>query len=146
MSDRFASVLVCDELLFALNGKWTISGIYTGDLAIPTENTVIPQMVFLFLIETDIDDPFQSLKLEVTFPGMAPAYLELPENALVLQGIVPPGRTKRVARVPFLITQPVLRSGKIVTKVIHEKGEISATGPWITVTPPSTISPPTAIS
>ena len=67
--DRLGSVLVCDDLLIGINGKWTAVGIYTGDIGLIGPEQIIPQMVFLFTAETAADNPWKSLVFEVRFPG-----------------------------------------------------------------------------
>jgi hypothetical protein len=127
---RQAMVLVCDEFLVSMTGKFYIHGVYTTDIGIPSELYVAPQLVFVFLIETDLDDLFQSLAVEVTFPGEQPAKMAVPLTPFVGAQ----GRTRWITRWPFVLRQITLRQGQIKTKVIHEKGEIITAGPWISLT------------
>jgi hypothetical protein len=126
---RQASVLVCDDLLVSMLGKFTTIGIYTADITIPSEPIVANQLVFLFIVETDVDDLFERMTLEVTMPGQPSVKMDVP--------LAPPppipGRTRWFLRWPFMIQQPVLRPGRIEAKVIHEKGEILTSGPWISL-------------
>jgi hypothetical protein len=126
---RHASVFISEEFLISLTGKFTVQGLFTTDIVIPTEPFSANQLVFLFSIETDMDDPLQRLTLEVTFPHQPSRTLEVP-----LPPFVPmPGRTKWVFRWPFLIQNVVLQPGRIEAKVIHEKGELVAAAPWISL-------------
>ncbi len=127
MSGRQASVFVCDELLISLTGKFNALGIYTGDIVIPNEITA-HQIVFVFQIEFDIDDPMSSAVLEVKFPGE-----ENPRQLAVPVGPVTSveGRSRWIIRWPFPVQMVHLRPGRISTKVIHDKGEIDTTGIWI---------------
>jgi hypothetical protein len=129
MSERRASVFVCDELFFTLVGKVTISGMYTtNDIAIPGDELRAAQMVFVFLIETPVEDPLMSITLKVTFPGSDPVIVP-PQN---MGFFTDPRRKVMVSKQPFLIQQPLLRPGRIETAVIHDKGEINAGDIWIT--------------
>jgi hypothetical protein len=130
MSDRFASMFVCDDLLVALNGKFTISGLYTGDIAIPSEPWTLGQLVVVFNVETDVTKPFQRLALQVSFPGESPRTQEMQTNPLPP---MPLDRNRVAFRMPFLIPQPVLRPGPIEAKVLHEEGELPAGMLWITL-------------
>ena len=135
MSDRLASMFICDEVLVSLNGKYTVSGLYTGDIAIPSEQTILGQLVVMFHVETDVTKPFRRLALQVSFPG---ELLRTQEMLTSPFPAVPPDRNRVTFRMPFLIPQPVLRPGPIETKVLHEDGELPAGKQWITLLrPPS---------
>jgi hypothetical protein len=127
MSGRQATVFACDDLLISLTGKFNALGIYTGDIVIPNEITA-HQIVFVFQIEFDIDDPMSSAVLEVKFPGE-----ENPRQLAVPVGTVTPveGRSRWIMRWPFAVQTVHLRPGCISTKVIHDKGEIDTTAFWI---------------
>jgi hypothetical protein len=128
MIPRHASVLICDELLFSLTGKFNLLGNYTGDIAIPSDPNTALQLVFYFIVETDVSDPFQLLTFQVTLPKSEPVVQVVPVPPLLPP---PPDRPRWTLRWPLLIPQPVLRPGKIEAKVIHEKGELIAGTPWI---------------
>jgi len=132
MIPRHASLFICDEILFSLTGKFNLLGAYTSDLTIPNDPTVGAQLVFYFVIETDVSDPYKSLRIEVTLPETAPIVQAIP----VVPQIAPilPDRPRWTMRWPLLIPQPVLHPGRIVAKVIHEKGELIAGAPWIVLT------------
>jgi hypothetical protein len=128
MISRHASVFVCDELLVSLSGKFNILGNFTGDISIPADPTPVAQLVFLFIIEADANDPFRSLAMQVTLPGSAPVTQQVP---VIAQVPVLPGRPRWTMRWPLLINQPILRPGRVEAKVIHENGELIAGTPWI---------------
>jgi hypothetical protein len=135
MSGRQASLLVCDDLLVSMNGKLTLLGIYTSaDITILAESTTIPQITFLFLIESDADDPFEKISVEVTLPGQPTARTEMPASALP-SSPTPPGRTRRLYKLPLLIQGAILNPGRVDAKVVHENGEIAVVGPWIMLAP-----------
>jgi hypothetical protein len=91
---------------------------------------VVVQLVFLFIVETEIDDPFERIQLQITLPGQATATLDVPVTPM---GQPPPGRTRWFTKFPFLLQQPALRPGRIEAKVVHEKGEIPTAVPWISL-------------
>jgi hypothetical protein len=132
MPDRQATFFVCDDVLIALNGKFTISGLYTGDIIIAQSPAQLLQLVVMFEIKTPTNKPFQKLILQVLFPNDEnPRQLDM---TAALPAVIPvlPDRTTAVLRLPFLIQSPVLTSGAIEAKVIHEEGELSAGKQWIT--------------
>src|ERR1700719_4006962 len=133
MDDRQAMFFICDEVLVALNGKYTISGLYTGDITVPQVPMQIPQLVAMFEIKTAIDNPFKSLILQVSIPGeIAPRQLDLSAAVQAGQAMpVIPGRTMAIYRFPFLIQGLILQSGPIEAKVICEDGEILAGTQWV---------------
>jgi hypothetical protein len=139
MAERQATVLVADEMYFNLWGKAILHGIYQTDLGITTDPSQIPQLVFFFVIETDVSDPFHSLAVEVTLPGSEAIRNEVqifsPE-VMAAAAVANPGRTRLTYRHPFLIPGPKLRPGKIEVRVIHEKGLIAVTAPWISLNAP----------
>jgi hypothetical protein len=135
MSERVASVLVCDDLWVSLNNKFSAHGIYVGDISIPTNPSSVNQLVFLFTLETDITDPFRSLVLQVLFPDAEPNQTTVPISPPPLLS-ADARRRRWTIKWPFLIQQPILRPGAISVKVIHEKGELTAFAPWIVVLPP----------
>jgi hypothetical protein len=134
MAERQASVLVSDEIYFNLYGKVILQGIYQTDLGIAADPSQIPQLVFFFSIETDPNDPFHSLAVEVTIPGGQAIRTSVgifpPEIAAAAMA-ASPGRARLIYRQPLLVPGPTLRPGKIDAKVIHEKGEIAVSAPWI---------------
>jgi hypothetical protein len=131
MADRQATLLVSDDFLVSLSGKFTILGIYTGDIGINNEVGITPQLVFLFVIECDLDDPFRSIILEISLPGERAAR-RFPYPILA-QPQTSPGRTRWTLRIPIPITNVTLNAGQIKAKVIHDKGTIEIIGPWISL-------------
>jgi hypothetical protein len=129
MADRQATMLVADDLLVALNGKLHFSGIYPGDIAIPADPTIVSQLVFYFMVETDLKEPLQSLALEISLPQSEP--IRLPGPAIQPPTVILPGRTRQFYRWPQLVQSVFLRPGKIQAKLIHESGEIIVGGPWV---------------
>jgi len=129
MSDRSASVIVCDDFTWSLTGKANLIGVYVQDILIPSVELPINQMVFFFTVQTGADDPFQHLALKVNFPGDEPIIQPIPIS--VPESPRPVERTKLFFRLPILVQQRILRPGKIATSVIHERGELDAGGVWI---------------
>lgn len=131
---RQAALLVADEIYYNLYGKAILQGIYHSDLVIPINPSTAPQLLFYFMMETDVADPFRSLAVEITLPGNPPV-----RNQVLVTFPIPPAavqeRTRLFYRHPLLIQAPILRPGHIEAKVIHEGGEISVGSPWITPVP-----------
>ena len=127
-------MLVADEIYFNLHGKAILQGIYHGDLLIPTVPSSAPQLLFYFMMETEVTDPFRSLTVEVKLPDIPPI-----RNQVLVTFPIPPstheGRTRLFYRHPLLVQAPTLRPGRIEAKVIHDSGEIAVGAPWITTTP-----------
>jgi hypothetical protein len=130
MTERKATFFICDELLVSLNGKFTISGMYVTDLVIATEPAQLIQLVILVQVETIISKPFRSLIIHVQLPGEAAPRI-MDASAMIPPVMSPPGRSNIRMRIPFLISQPVLRAGPIEVKVIHEEGELLAGRQWV---------------
>jgi hypothetical protein len=138
---RQATVLIADEIYYNLHGKAILQGIYNADLAIPGEQITAPQLIFFFIIEADLSNPFQSLVVEITLPGGEPIRQSVfvpPPQFVTAQAHTQPGRTRWHLRHPVLIPTPVLRPGRIEVKIIHESGEIEVGAPWI-VGPPNAV-------
>jgi hypothetical protein len=133
MTARQASLLVADEIYYNLHGKAILHGIYVGDLVISTNPSSAPQLIFFFMAETDITDPFRTLMAEITLPESSPIRYPIP---VLLPTTFPPSdRTRLFARWPILMPTPILRPGKINVKMNHESGEIAVMAPWIVYTP-----------
>jgi hypothetical protein len=131
MIERQATLIVADDMYTSMSGKQTLQGIYTADINIPSNPSIAPQLVFYFIVETDINDPFQSVALEITFP-------DEPTQRIAVSLTIPPvlpDRTRTSFRVSALVPFPKLKPGHIIAKVIHEKGEILVMAPWISVMP-----------
>jgi hypothetical protein len=137
MTDRTASVIVCDEALFSVTGKAYLNGVYPSDITISGDALQIHQLVFYFAAETPKDKPFKKLTLKATFPGSGSTQFEI--NVDAVQQVHNPARPKMVVRAPLLVQQILLKPGKIETKVIDETGaELDAGGIWVTTTVPPT--------
>jgi hypothetical protein len=132
---REASVIVCDDVRFEITGKLVIVGAYTADIAIAADEQPTPQLQFLFRAECDINDPFTAIRFEVTLPGTEPVIAES-KNLGPPPG-VSAGRTRISVHQLISIPGAVLRPGKILARVVHEKGEIPVTATWITKVEPS---------
>jgi hypothetical protein len=132
---RQASLLVADEIYYNLYGKAILQGIYSGDLTIPVDPSASPQLIFYFMMEADIAEPFKSLAVEVTLPGNQPIRNFVPVMPPEFIKSVSAGRTRAYYRHPLLLQAPVLHPGKIEAKIIHESGEIEVIAPWIALNP-----------
>lgn len=133
---RQATLLVADEIYYNLHGKAILHGIYHADLTLNASSVVVPQLIFLFMAESELTDPFRSVAVEVTLPGNEPVRQQVP---VMWPAQIPaqPGRSRIFVRWPLLIGTPTLRPGRIDAKFIHEGGEIIVGAPWIVLNPPS---------
>lgn len=129
MTERKASMVVCDEVFFNMMGKTTISGMYTSDIGIPVSELSVPQLIFFFFLECSVNDPFKFLQLRVAFPGSPLNELNVPLGGMPMP--TDPSRNIISLKQPFLIQNPTLRPGPIQTSVWHDKGELDAGRIWI---------------
>jgi len=137
---REASVIVCDDVRFEVTGKLVIVGVYTADISIVSDEQPTPQLQFLFRAECDINDPFATIRFEVTLPGSEPIVAE--SKSLGPPPSVSAGRTRISIYQLISVPGAVLRPGKILARVVHEKGEIPVSATWITKVEPTPIPDP----
>jgi hypothetical protein len=139
MTMRQATVLVSEDLTYALNGKMNIHGVFTTDIGIPFEPYLASQLVFVFLVETSPDDPYKMLEFSVELPGGQQNL----RQSLMVPGLRPSAgdQLRWSFKYPLLFSAPILRPGPIIAKVIHDKGEISTAAPFIVLNVPP--KPPT---
>jgi hypothetical protein len=130
---RQATVLVSDELTSTLTGKLHILGVYTGDIVIPVNPTPVAQLIFLFVIESDPDDPFKKIELRVELPGGAATEFQVPVDSFVLSTS---DKTRWSLRFPLLFQNALLQPGNIKAIVIHDKGEIVTAAPSVILRSP----------
>jgi len=141
ITGRQAMVLPCQDIRLEYDGKLTLVGLYTGNLAIPTVPTVAPQLAFLIVIDGDLSEPLQSLKIEFHLPQVKePTVYEVPLDPQRPQH--EKGQTRWRFQIPFGIAPAVLNPGRIVCKIIHDKGEIETGARWIVHAPQPMIEPP----
>lgn len=130
MNDRRASVVVCDDIRVEVNGKLVLIGLYTSDIVIPTDIFTAFQMHFLFMAECVRSDPFKSLRFEVMLPGNDPVSVTASVPPALDEKLLPE-RERMYVRQDVYISPANLRPGRIMAKVIHERGEIDAHAGWI---------------
>jgi hypothetical protein len=138
MMSRQATLIIADEIYFNLHGKAILQGIYNTDLVIPSDPSNAAQLLFYFIIETDITDPFKNLSVEFTLPGSPPVrqFIFVPPPEVVAAiAKSQPQRNRFTVKHPVLIPGPTLRAGRIEAKVITESDEIPITPQWIILNP-----------
>jgi hypothetical protein len=135
---RQASVLVADEIRAEANGKYFMVGVYNSDITIPVEPFYAWQLWFLFAVETDIDDPFRNLLLEVTLPGQATIPYNIPLDQV--SRLQSSSQNRYSIFQPFVLHPATLMSGRIIARVIHERGELQVVTPGIFVVPRAVVS------
>jgi hypothetical protein len=136
---RQATVLVSDELTSTLTGKLHLLGIYTGDIVISANPTPVAQLIFLFIMESDPDDPFMAIELRVELPGGAATGLRVPVESFLLSDS---DKIRWSLRFPVLLQNAMLQPGKINAIVIHDKGRIVTAAPSVIFRPPVPTPPP----
>jgi hypothetical protein len=127
-----ATVIVADDFTYTLSGKQNVFGIYTGEIQIPSDPCIGHQLIFLFIIETCPDDPYQHLALRVELPGGDFREFELAMNRFDV-GLS--DQRRWCLKCPLLFSAPILKPGPIEAKVIRESGEISTAAPFIILSP-----------
>ena len=128
MTDAKAMMFICDDLSFAITGKINISGLFTSDIIIQENPTLLPQLVFLFAIDFPIEKGYTPVAIEISLPEEeSPRRLDLASQ----QVISIPERNRRAMKLPFLLQQVSLRCGKIEAKIICDGGEVYAGRIWV---------------
>jgi hypothetical protein len=127
MGERIATVIIADDMTTSFNGKLNLRGIYTQDIAIPMTPLRAPQLIFVFHIEFDVDDLVKKFDIEVEFPGSTHHRSEI----IVPSPTPSTGRTRHVLSFTIPFVNIELNLGKIHAKVIHDKGTIDVSVPWI---------------
>jgi hypothetical protein len=130
---RQATVIVADDATYSLSGKLNIIGAYATDITIPNIPTVATQLVFVFIVETEPDDPYKHLAVRVELPSGDARQLQLPLHTFVS------GEADKIrwcVKYPMLFQAPILTPGPIVTSAIHENGMILTAAPVIIFRPP----------
>lgn len=126
------TVLVCDEIRIELSGKLFIIGMYTGNIAIPHDDFVIPSINFLFSFDCALSDMPKKVAFEITMPGGVTNSSQL--------DVAPPEikehHTRWYMRHALGFQNTSLRSGKIEAKIVVDDREIIAGAPWIVIAPP----------
>ncbi|HUZ30938.1 MAG TPA: hypothetical protein VMV19_02340 [Xanthobacteraceae bacterium] len=136
---RQAMVLPCQDIRLEHDGKLTLVGLFTGNIAIPTVPTIIAHLMFLIIIDGDLAEPLKTLRIEIRLPQAAePAVADVPmpfQAPTLLEG-----QKRWRYQIPFAIAPAVLTPGRIVCKIVHDKGEIETGARWIVHAPLPTIA------
>lgn len=125
---RQATLATADEATLTLTGKLNLFGIYATDISIPKNPTIVTQLVFVFLVETDPNDLYQKLELRVDLPSGDSRHL--PVNL----GILKVGQSDTVRwslKYPLLFQNAILSPGPIKASVIHDKEIIHPAAPFV---------------
>jgi hypothetical protein len=133
MTDRRASVVACDNILFDVTGKIYLHGLYPADITIPGDELIVNQLMFYFTLLTPKERPFKNVTLKVTPPQQKTVELQIPVAAV--QHVKNPDRPMMILRAPLLVQQLVLMLGKIETKAFADDEELDAGGIWVTTVP-----------
>ncbi|MCX7361150.1 MAG: hypothetical protein NTV97_04615 [Alphaproteobacteria bacterium] len=127
------TLLVCDDVMYSITGKVSVFGVYTGDIGIPNDAHLAPQLIFFFVIDGDLSErPILPLKLEIKLPEEDARSVMI--SPPILPNPAPEGRTKWYMRHPFLVSSAILRPGRIEAKIVYDGEDISLSAPWISRT------------
>jgi hypothetical protein len=127
---RKASFLVCDELLYTMNGKVNLVGIYTREIVIPADELSMSQLIFYFILEAPKDQPFRQVTFRIELPGQPSFDFETPLS--IRKSAMLDDRRKTITwRHPVLIQQPLLKPGRIIANIVDETGTLDAGGIWV---------------
>ena len=129
MSAYNAIVIACDDMHVSITGKLALSGVYTGDIVIPAKESLISQMVLLFLVDGEIGSIPDSVKIEVMLPGESPREfsMNLPRPPELNDQV----RTSWTLKLPIPLFQTMLRLGQIKARIFYGSEIIEVDGPWI---------------
>lgn len=132
---RQAAVLPCQDIRLEYDGKFTIVGLFTSNIAIPVAPSLVPQIAFLLILDGDLPERLKSLAIELHFPGAAaPSKMDVPLDTLRHTEPLEGQRRWRF-QFPMVVGNAVLNPGRIVCKIIHDQGEIETGAGWIVTTP-----------
>lgn len=129
MKNWQATLQVCDDVLVSLSGKFNLVGLYTADIGIPIDPTLIPQLAFFFDVSGDLPDRPEKIDLQITFPGGESRQITV--DAPLPAGPPLQGRTKWHIRAPMLAQNIVLKPGRITARIKHRGEELEVHGAWV---------------
>jgi hypothetical protein len=122
--EPLALAMICDDVRVESNGKPFIIGVYPTDILFPALPAVLPQLVAIVTLVSDIDKPIRKFSVQVTCPGTDQSTdFELPPPPEPIF----PDSTRVEVRVavnirPFVVVEP----GTLTVMVKYEGGELRA--------------------
>ena len=127
--NRQASVIVADDFRLEASGKMIIIGAYAGDIGLFTEQHLINQLCFLFIIEGKIEDGLPGPGfIEITMPNGRVTTQAIPDLDLWPKG---GDRKNWIMRQLVGVQQVVLTYGQIKARIVYEDHEIVPVCPWV---------------
>jgi hypothetical protein len=121
-------MFVCDDVAFSITGKINVTGIFTNDIIIPFNPTPLPQVSFLFAIDFPLEKGYAPVAIEIQLPKEPdPRIIPLPKQDIVFL----PGRTRRSAKIPYLLQNAVVHCGKIEAHIVCEEHRVYAGRMWV---------------
>jgi hypothetical protein len=131
-----ATVDVCEDIRFEHDGKFTLVGVFTNDIALIPD---IParRIIFLFHIDGSMDAIPDSLAVEVTLPLVKPSRqnIDIPE-ILRAEMTGNPSRTRWTVRGVVVFVDQIFGPGQIVAKVIADGSEYYVGAPSLVAVDP----------
>ena len=139
-----ATLIICDDIRIEITGKSIIIGMYTGNLSITEEPSVITKLMFLFNVDIPLPYIPTVVTVEVTIPGVP---VPLREEVKVPPPAAPigPEHTRWIFRHAIGMQNITARSGKIVARVWVDDQELEISSALIVVGEPSLEESSTAL-
>jgi hypothetical protein len=122
------SVTVCDDIRLEANGKLILIGVYTGNIVIPADDYVTPQISFFFHIDIPRDTHPTKVMCEIGLPGGSP-----PQRGeiAIAQPAFKEGHTRWVMRHVLGFRNAPLIPGKIEARVYIDDEVYPAVAAWV---------------
>ncbi len=64
--NRYAHCHFCDDVRFEIGNKTSLMGLYSGEMLVQSAPTIVPKLCFFVQCSTDINIPFQVLKIRIS--------------------------------------------------------------------------------
>jgi len=127
------SYIIADDAHVAITtGKFTLQGIYMGDIVIPEDGAQVAQLIFFFQIFSPISKPIQNVSLQIKFPKTdQPFFLAIPDSQISESPRASSEKNIWNIRFPFPVSGPILHRGKIEIIVTHKSGKFELLPTWI---------------
>jgi hypothetical protein len=141
MSNIQGTLLICDDVRVEVGGKVILIGVYTTDIAIPSEQFMTPQLHFILNSNCPLAEKPKNVTAEITLPKQQPLKWEFP---IIDDGQIPEGRTKFVFKRVLSVFNAVLVPGRIEARLRYDENELPVAAGWIVAVPMPQIIPPSA--
>ncbi|MHB8254009.1 MAG: DUF6941 family protein [Acidiferrobacter sp.] len=133
---RSVTAIYCDDIRQEVGNKASYMGTYTGLMLVPSLPITIPKLMVAVNVYTPQEQPFESLKIQLTKNDDLLSEMQIPEEALRSQASVPMADLGEEVSVVFsfifnLTPLPVADLSKIRIRVQTESEELK--GPALVI-------------